>query len=93
MADDWVIVDPNGEIIDKARFLGVIKSGTLTHEPMESEDMIVRNCGDSAVVSALAKLKGEIPGTRVYDPGTSDRCFCEAKWTLAMRLLATYDVQ
>ena len=27
LADDWVIVEPDGSFIDKARFLGVIKSG------------------------------------------------------------------
>src|ERR1700730_17841097 len=62
LTDDWVIVDPNGEIIDKARFLGVIKSGTLTHELMESEDVIVRNCGKGAVVTALTKSKGKFAG-------------------------------
>jgi ketosteroid isomerase-like protein len=31
LADDWIIVDPDGDIIDKARFLGVIKSGVLSH--------------------------------------------------------------
>ena len=30
LADDWIIIDPDGGIIDKARFLGVIKSGALT---------------------------------------------------------------
>src|ERR1700722_11014466 len=55
LTDDWVIVDPNGEIIDKTRFLGVIKSGTLIHELMESEDVIVRNYGKGAVVTASTK--------------------------------------
>ena len=32
LADDWIIIDPDGGIIDKERFLGVIKSGALTHE-------------------------------------------------------------
>ncbi len=31
LSDDWIIVDPDGGIIDKARFLGVIKSGALSH--------------------------------------------------------------
>jgi ketosteroid isomerase-like protein len=62
LADDWVIVDPNGEIIDKARFLDVIKSGTLTHSLMESENMNVRTYGDSAVVTALTKSKGKFAG-------------------------------
>jgi len=35
LADEWIIIDPDGGIIDKACFLSVIKSGTLTHEQME----------------------------------------------------------
>ena|ERR1700730_5635063 len=62
LADDWVVVDPNGEIIDKARFLDVIKSRTLTHELMESEEMNVRAYGDSAVVTALMTTKGKFAG-------------------------------
>jgi len=62
LADDWVIIDPDGSIIDKSRFLSVIKSGTLTHEMMESEDMKVRSYGDSAVVTALTKTKGKFAG-------------------------------
>ena len=40
LADDWIIIDPDGSIVDKARFLGVIKSGVLSHErwsPQTSE--------------------------------------------------------
>jgi len=62
LADDWVIVDPDGSMIDKARFLGVIKSGQLTHELMESEDLRVRSYGNSAVVTALTKTKGKFAG-------------------------------
>ena len=25
VTDDWIIIDPNGEIVDRARFLKVIK--------------------------------------------------------------------
>jgi hypothetical protein len=42
LADDWIIIDPDGGIIDKALFLGVIESGALTHEMMESDDTRVR---------------------------------------------------
>jgi ketosteroid isomerase-like protein len=47
LADDWIIVDPDGGIIDKARFLGVIKSGVLSHELMESADLRVRVYGNT----------------------------------------------
>jgi ketosteroid isomerase-like protein len=50
VADDWVIIDPNGEIVDRTRFFEVIKSGALTHDTMESEDLRVRVYGDSAVL-------------------------------------------
>jgi len=41
LADDWIIVDPDGGIVDKSRFLGVIRSGALSHEMMESDDVRV----------------------------------------------------
>jgi ketosteroid isomerase-like protein len=62
VADDWIIVDPDGGIVDKARFLGVVKSGALTHEMMESEDARVRVYGDSAVLTALTTTKGKFMG-------------------------------
>ena len=62
VADDWIIIDPNGEIIDRARFFEVIKSGSLTHDMMESEDLRVRVYGDSAVVTALTRTKGKFMG-------------------------------
>lgn len=62
VADDWIIIDPNGEIVDRARFFEVIKSGFLTHEAMESEDLRVRIYGDSAVVTAVTRTKGKFMG-------------------------------
>jgi ketosteroid isomerase-like protein len=59
VTDDWIIINADGGIIDKERFLGVIKSGALTHETMESDDVRVRVYGDSAVVSALTRSKGK----------------------------------
>ena len=45
-------------MIDKARFLGVIKSGVLSHESMESTDLRVRLYGNTAVVTGLTTTKG-----------------------------------
>jgi ketosteroid isomerase-like protein len=62
LADEWVIIDADGGIIEKARFLGVVESGALTHEMMESDDVEVRIYGDSAVVSGLTRTKGKFMG-------------------------------
>ncbi|MCX6619495.1 MAG: hypothetical protein NTY38_00140, partial [Acidobacteria bacterium] len=53
LALEWIIIDPDGGIIDKMHFLDVIKSGALTHEKMESENARVRIYGDTAIVRAL----------------------------------------
>ncbi len=70
VADDWIIVDPNGEIVDRTRFFEVIKSGALTHDMMESKDSRVRVYGDSAVVTAVTRTKGKFMG---HDFSTQER--------------------
>jgi ketosteroid isomerase-like protein len=62
VSDDWIIIDPKGEIVDRTRFFEVIKSGALTHDMMESEDFRVRVYGDSAVVTAVTRTKGKFMG-------------------------------
>jgi ketosteroid isomerase-like protein len=62
LADDWVMVGPDGRIIDKSRFLEVIKSGVLSHEMMESDDLTVRLYGSTAIVTALTVSKGKFMG-------------------------------
>ena len=62
LADDWIIVDPDGGLTDKARFLAVIRSGALSHELMESTDWRVRLYGNTAVVTGLTTTKGKFMG-------------------------------
>ena len=62
LADDWIIIDPDGGIIDRARFLGVIESGALTHESMDSDDVRVRIYGNTATVTARTTSKGKFMG-------------------------------
>jgi len=59
LRDDWVIIGADGEIIDRARFFEVIKSGALTHDAMESDDFRIRVYGESAVVTAITRTKGK----------------------------------
>jgi ketosteroid isomerase-like protein len=62
LADDWIIIDADGGIIERARFLGVIESGLLTHEMMKSDDTRVRIYGDTAIVTALTTTRGKFSG-------------------------------
>jgi ketosteroid isomerase-like protein len=62
LSDDWIIIDPDGRIIDKARFLGVIKSGMLSHKAMDSIEVRVRIYGDAAIVTALTTTQGKFMG-------------------------------
>lgn len=90
LADDWIIIDPDGGIIDRARFLGVMESGALTHEMMESDDARVRIYGNTAIVTALTTTQGQIQRASLHHEGAGDRCFCEAKWAMAMRAFAAH---
>jgi ketosteroid isomerase-like protein len=62
LADDWIIIDPEGGVIDKSSFLRVIRSGTLSHQVMDSDDVRVRIYGDAAAVTALTTTKGKYMG-------------------------------
>jgi ketosteroid isomerase-like protein len=62
MAEDWAIITPDGNVLDRSTFLGLIRSGDLSHEAMEFADMNVRVYGDTAVVTARALSKGKFKG-------------------------------
>ena len=82
VADDWIIIDPNGEIVERTRFFEVIKSGALTHEMMESEDFRVRVYGDSAVVTGVTRSKGKFMGQQfsTQERGTDVFVKREGRW-------------
>ena len=62
MADDWVIVGSDGRVGNRATFLGLVSSGALTHDVMESHDLEVRVYGDTAVVLARGISGGTYQG-------------------------------
>ncbi|HEX4590090.1 MAG TPA: nuclear transport factor 2 family protein [Gemmataceae bacterium] len=62
MSDDWTVITPEGNVLDRSTFLGLIKSGVLTHEAMDFSDVTVRVYGDAAIVTARAMSKGRFQG-------------------------------
>ena len=62
MAEDWIIIGPDGSIGSKADFLAHVRSGDLTHDVMESHDLSVRVYGDAALVVARGVSGGRFRG-------------------------------
>jgi ketosteroid isomerase-like protein len=89
VADEWIIINADGGIIDKERFLEVIKSGTLTHEMMESDNVRVRVYGDSAVVTALTRTKGKFMGQEfsTHERATDFLVRLNGQWRCALTQL------
>ncbi len=71
MADDWTIVGPDGSMSDKATFLGLVKSGALTHDVMESGDTRIRIYGDTAVLLARGVSGGATIWVRRFERWSS----------------------
>ena len=51
MADDWTLIGPDGSLCNKATFLHLVRSGALTHDVMDFDDVKVRVYGDAAVLT------------------------------------------
>jgi ketosteroid isomerase-like protein len=63
MAEDWIIVGPDGSVDSKERFLALIASGELSHDVMTTRDMQVRVYGQTAVTVASGTSGGRFRGT------------------------------
>src|ERR1035437_9620210 len=81
-----------GGIIDRAQFLGVIKSGALTHEMMESHDTRVRIYGDTAIVTALTATKGKFSGEEFTTQERATDVFVRqnGRWQCALSQLTRF---
>jgi ketosteroid isomerase-like protein len=62
MADDWVIIGPDGSTSDRASFLALVSSGALTHDVMDCDEARVRMYGDIAVVTLRCVSGGKYQG-------------------------------
>jgi ketosteroid isomerase-like protein len=59
---DWIIVNTDGRIVEKDRFLAVVESGVLTHDAMRLDEPRVRIYGETAVVTGCATSAGKFMG-------------------------------
>ena len=92
LTDDWAIIDADGGVIDKARFLSVIKSGTLVHDEMELDDVTVRAHGDGAVVTTITSTKGKFAGQEFTTQERTTDFFVkrDGRWQCVFSQLTTF---
>jgi len=90
MADDWTIVGSDGSVGDKPTFLALVKSGTLSHDVMESDDFRVRIYGETAVVTARGVSGGKYQGQPFRELERSSCVFVrqEGKWRCVLTHLS-----
>lgn len=58
-ADDYRLTNPGGNVMEKAGFIGALKSGGLKFETLDLSDTNVRVYGDTAVVTGRATVKAK----------------------------------
>jgi ketosteroid isomerase-like protein len=62
-ADDWMVIEPDGNVVSKAQNTKNVKDASVKFESMAPSEVKVRVYGDAAVVTsrvhAKLKLKGE----------------------------------
>jgi ketosteroid isomerase-like protein len=90
MADDWTIIGSDGSVGDKATFLGLVRSGVLSHDVMESHDVSVRVYGDTAVTISRGISGGKYQGQPFRE---IERVSCvfvkeEARWRCVLTHLS-----
>lgn len=90
MAEDWIFVGSDGSMSDKATFLGLVKSGALTHDVMESEDFRIRIYGDTAVLLARGVSGGKYQGQAFREVERSSNVFVkrQGEWRCVLTHLS-----
>jgi ketosteroid isomerase-like protein len=90
MADDWTIIGSDGSVGDKPTFLRLVKSGSLSHDVMTSDDLNIRIYGDTAVVTARGVSGGKYQGQPFREVERSTCVFVrqEGQWRCVLTHLS-----
>jgi len=81
-ADDYMLINANGQMSDKATTMNDIKTGVIKLTANEVSDMKVRVYGDTAVVTGKSSAKGTIRGRELKGPVMFTRVYVKknGKW-------------
>jgi hypothetical protein len=81
-SDDYVLINANGQVSNKAETMSLIKTGKIKLTANEVSDMKVRVYGDTAVVTCKSTAKGSINGIELKGPVMFTRVYVKksGKW-------------
>ena len=89
---DWIIVGSGG-ITARDAFIEQIRSGTLSHSRMDSDEMHVRVHGNTGTVVSRGTSAGQYRGEQfeLYEWSTSVFVRDDARWRCVLTMLADAD--
>lgn len=67
-ADDYVLINANGQMMDKQQTMEAIKTGQIKIASNDLSDLKVRVYGNTAVVTGKSTVKGTLSGTDINGP-------------------------
>ena len=81
-ADDYILINANGQLSDKATTMNAIKTGVIKLTANEVSDLKVRVYGNTAVVTGKSDAKGTIGGHELKGPVMFTRVYVKknGKW-------------
>ena len=89
LSPDWLIIDSDGHSISREKFLGLLRTGMLSHSAMQSSEPRVRIYGDSAVMTARADGQGSYQGQpfQFSERSTDVWLWVDGRWLCAFTQL------
>jgi ketosteroid isomerase-like protein len=89
MSDDWVIIGTEGGITSKSAFLEWIRSGDVTHNRMDSDEIRIKIYENTGVVTSRGTSAGKYKGQAfdLYEWSSSIFIRKENKWTCVLTML------
>jgi ketosteroid isomerase-like protein len=81
-AEDYTLINANGELSGKAQTMDAIKNGSIKLSANELSDLKVRVYGNTAVVTGKANAKGVVGGRELKGPVLFTRVYVkkDGKW-------------
>ncbi len=80
-ADDYQLIDTNGKMRSKAETMDAIKSGAITIQSNDVDDLKVQVYGNAAVVTGRSSPKGTIDGKDISGPIRFTRVYVKRNGT------------